>query len=216
MRQKTSQILFSYWNEVRGTRLAPRRFDIEPSRISSILPETFILEEADGFRFRLAGTRICEQFGVELRGEDFLFLWEDDDRALVAAHLAEISARGGVGVLTLEARGVGHAPAGASPAAFEIVLLPLMHTQNRIDRFLGALSVLDAPLWLGTMALAPAILLSREVIWPEGRPHVIAERMQSERPVLQPEFEGARVVRIARRQFRVLDGGLAKEPGGEP
>ena len=80
MKQKTSQILFAYWNEVRGSRVAPRRFEIEPSRISEILPETFILERLDRetYRFRLAGTRICEEFGQELRGTNFLDGWLDD------------------------------------------------------------------------------------------------------------------------------------------
>ena len=47
MQQRTNQILFAYWNDVRGERLAPRRFEIEPARIATILPETFILERLD-------------------------------------------------------------------------------------------------------------------------------------------------------------------------
>ncbi len=74
MKQHTSQSLFQYWNDVRRNRLAPQRFDIEPSRISHILSETFILErgERDDFLFRLAGTRVCDQLGTELRGQDFM------------------------------------------------------------------------------------------------------------------------------------------------
>ena len=83
MKQRTSHILFNYWNDVRGDRLAPRRFDIEPSRISKILAETFILERVDShtYVFRLAGTKICEQFGIEFRGRNFLDFAGDSDRA---------------------------------------------------------------------------------------------------------------------------------------
>ena len=63
MKQSTIQVLFGYWNEVRGERLAPRRFEIEPARIATILPETFILERLDSetFPYRLAGTKICDR-----------------------------------------------------------------------------------------------------------------------------------------------------------
>mgnify|MGYP002386686614 CR=1 FL=1 len=74
MKHKTSQSLYGYWNEVRRGRLAPRRFDIEPSRISQILPATFILErvESERYLFRLAGTRLCEIFAREFRGTNFV------------------------------------------------------------------------------------------------------------------------------------------------
>ena len=79
MKQKTSQILYAYWNGVRGERMAPRRFEIEPARIATILPETFILErlDTDTFVYRLAGTRMCEQFGCEFRGANFLDGWNE-------------------------------------------------------------------------------------------------------------------------------------------
>ena len=82
MRQTASEILFAYWNELRAGSSAPRRVDIEPSRISSILPQTFIVEHhpTARYRFRLAGTRICEHHGQELRGQDFLGLWQPLER----------------------------------------------------------------------------------------------------------------------------------------
>ena len=74
MQQPTSRQLYAYWDHVRNGRVAPRRFEIEPSMIAAMLPETFIVEGtgALGYRFRLAGTRICEQFGREVRGADLL------------------------------------------------------------------------------------------------------------------------------------------------
>ena len=50
MKHKTSNILYSYWNKVRGDRVTPRRFEIEPAQIAAILPATFILERVDAER----------------------------------------------------------------------------------------------------------------------------------------------------------------------
>ena len=60
------------WDRVRNGRFAPRRFEVEPAKIAALLPETFIAEGAGllGCRFRLAATKVCEQFGRELRGAD--------------------------------------------------------------------------------------------------------------------------------------------------
>ncbi len=63
MQQPTSRQLYAYWDRVRNGRIAPKRFEIEPAKIAPLLPETFITE-ATGlrtYRFRLAGTKICEQ-----------------------------------------------------------------------------------------------------------------------------------------------------------
>ena len=65
--QKTID-LFLYWNRLRDGRPAPRRNEIEPADIRSLLGDTFILEEdARGQAvFRLAGTR--QRAGARGRG----------------------------------------------------------------------------------------------------------------------------------------------------
>lgn len=206
MKSRTSQILYSYWNEVRGTRIAPRRFDIEPARMSSILSETFILERAldDGYPFRLAGTRICDSFGFELRGRDFLDLAGSDDRQAILHVIEEITDRGAVGVIEIEAR-----TADGRKAEFETLLLPLVHSRQEISRYLGSISAIDPPPWLGAERLTPLGMPRSRVLWPEGRPHVVIERAHHQAPFL-PALAGARIVRSERRQFRVLDGGRKK------
>jgi hypothetical protein len=59
------------------------------------LPETFIAESVGslGYRFRLAGTKTCEQFGRELRGADLLALWHGADRDAVASLLRSVHVR---------------------------------------------------------------------------------------------------------------------------
>jgi hypothetical protein len=238
MMQRTSQILFAYWNEVRAGRIAPRRFEIEPSRIGSILSETFILErmstlEHTGpaavtpasstqprpelrpvYRYRLAGTKLCEQFGDDFRGRDFLDDWDLDDRATLEQTLSGMSERGGVSVITFEAStsaGPGRAASARKRLTFEAVMLPLVHTSDSLDRFLGCMCPTDEPAWLGSERLVEKSLLRCELIWPDGRPFPVVEKNRQQTPFLA-EIRNARLVRSERRQFRVYDGGLAKSP----
>jgi hypothetical protein len=210
MHQRTSQVLFAYWNDVRGERIAPRRFDVEPSQIGSVLAETFILEcpedaPADAAAtFRLAGTKICENFGREFRGSGLLEMFGEAGRAVLSEQFAEVRRQGAVLVLQVRAD-----IDERRSARFEVLLLPLIHTGTSISRILGAISAIDPPVWLGTERLPPLQLLSHEQIWPDGRPHAIVEKFR-EQPSLIPELSGARVVRVSRRSFRVLDGGLHK------
>ena len=91
--------LYAYWDRVRNGRVAPRRFEIEPAKIAALLPQSFIAENAGmlSYRFRLAGTKICEQFGREPRGADLLGLWDAKDRDAVASLLRNIFADAAVG-----------------------------------------------------------------------------------------------------------------------
>lgn len=215
MKQRTNQILYAYWNEVRGARMAPHRFEIEPARIVSILPETFILERVDctTYRFRLAGTRICEQFGVEFRGTNFLDLWINETRHTLERQLTAITEHGIVGVFNFEA-----SAADRRSIQVEAVMLPLIHNGPSVDRLLGAMSAIETPSWLGSERLHARRLMRHELMWPDGRPHSRIETTHSQAPQApdtQAPFRphlpaGARFVKVDRRQFRVYDGGLAR------
>jgi hypothetical protein len=61
--------LWTYWQEKRGIRSMPRRGDVDPTEIASILPHLQLVERIDGrFRYRLCGTAIVEAYGHELTG----------------------------------------------------------------------------------------------------------------------------------------------------
>lgn len=213
MKVKTSQQLYAYWNGLRGSRIAPRRFEVEPSAISTILPDTFILEREDRheYMFRLAGTRICDSFGREFRGRNLLDLWSPEDREVVIRVLESVTRDGGVGLIGLMA-----GDESAHTAAFELLLLPLVHTGQSITRVLGSLAPLSAlPAFLPQNF--SRVELSRfEVIWPDGRPHAVISRTSAPAPFLR-DLGPSRLVRADRRSFRVYDGGRkATEPETGP
>lgn len=221
MQSKTSQTLYAYWNDVRKGRLAPRRFEIEPSRITSVLSETFILERAERtrYRFRLAGTKVCELAGAELRGADFLDGWSADDQATLARQLVAAGDNGGILVVTYAAERDGNV------ALYEALLMPLLHTHDIADRFLGSLARLgNSSAAIGEDG-SPR-LVSAEIVWPDGKPHAaLASTGQSgsgsrtaafgtpRQSPFHPHVRNARIVRSEHRQFRVYEGGLTKPSG---
>lgn len=205
MRHKTTQVLYAYWNQLRGSRMAPRRFEIEPGGIGEILPDTFILERHDAgtFPYRLAGTRLTERFGREFRGQNFFDDWSAGDAASLRARLNTTSVQGGAALFLIEAES-----ASRKAATLEMIVLPLIHMQAYADRFLGAVSVLDSPSWLANEPITACRLLADEVIWPDGRPHAVLEVTDRQAPFV-PHVRRARIVRQDHRQFRVFDGGLS-------
>ena len=206
MKEATSQQLYTYWNDVRGDRLAPRRFEIEPSRIAAILPDTFILERIDAntARFRLAGTRICEAFVAEFRGINIFDLLGALDRASLKHAVATICKEGGVGLFVLEG-----ATESGKILVFEMLIVPLIHTNETVDRLLGSLTPVNPPAWLGHEPVTIRRLVSHEIIWPEGRPQAVTNAMRRQEPFM-PHVRNARIVRVDRRQFRVYEGGLSQ------
>ena len=147
MRHKTSKKIFTYWQNLRGTRIAPERTEIEPSDIRDILGDTFILEVDQLYRtisFRLAGTKLCSSYGRELKSVGYLGLWDECDnlkifdavkqvyeyaKPVVIAHIAETENK-----QFLE---------------YETLLLPLLNGTSKTVRILGTAAPSENPIWVG-------------------------------------------------------------------
>lgn len=206
MKEAVSQQLYDYWNGMRGDRVAPKRFEIEPSQIAKILPDTFILERVDPetSRFRLAGTRICEAFAAEFRGVNIFDLFTLEDKTTLQRQFSVIARQGAVGVFLIEGESVsGH------KARFEVLVTPLMHTRDVVDRYLGSIVPVDPPAWLGCEPITQRRLLTNDLVWPDGRPYEMAQSVAQRQSPFLPHVRNARLVKVDRRQFRVYDGGLS-------
>jgi hypothetical protein len=212
LRHPHSQILFDYWNGVRGSRPAPRRFEIEPGRLGPALPDTFILERSFGnaLTFRLAGTKVCQNLGLDPRGRQFIDGWDEADVLKLKQHLQSVLEVSAVLTLSFEAE-----MASGKKVEYEVLLLPLVHTANTIDRILGSISRLDEGVTSARDTVARRKLLSCLIIWPTGTPtsditQEVGPAESDNQLPFNPHIRNARVVRHNRRQFRVYDGGLAK------
>jgi hypothetical protein len=203
MKLRTNQTLYTYWNELRAGRIAPRRLEVEPSRISSVLAETFMLERTTPttYRYRLAGTRLCEIFGTELRDTDVLDGWRPSDSALLVRSLTSTCTRGAVSLFVVEA-----STATQRRLQLEAIFLPLIHGDDTIDRVIGAMAPTISPHWLGHEPLTEKQLVRHEQIWPDGRPHAVVQRASGRAPFLAALPQG-RTLTDLRRRFRVVEGG---------
>ncbi|MEL6747450.1 MAG: PAS domain-containing protein [Pseudomonadota bacterium] len=225
MLARTSRHLYRYWNELRGQRRAPRRFDIEPVRISRELPDTFILEEfgSGAFRFRLAGTRVMSAFGSDLRGQTFNDIWSVESLAVLNRVVGEVYRDANVAVVSFSA-GV----AAGTPVTGELVLLPLLHSDDQLSRILGGMTITTDGPWVRPAkadrtgetdsAIAPLgklTVTSVGMFWPDAMtmlPGTLdADASPSELPILRPELLNARIVRAERRAFRIVEGGRVND-----
>lgn len=152
MKHAVSQELFSYWNALRGLRLAPERGDLDPGAIRGILGDVFVLElDTNGdFLFRIAGARVNALFATELKGDIFAGLWQRSSRAALADLMISVLDE------TLPAiAGVTAAPAGRPYLDLEMLLLPLRHAGQTHTRMLGCLAPAAMPSWLGLVPCEP-------------------------------------------------------------
>jgi hypothetical protein len=163
MKQNGSITLFQYWNRLRDGRSAPKRSEVEPADIKSLLADTFILERDTRGQavFRLAGTRLCACYGRELKGFSFPSLWRENDQRLVSRLIDGVFEHKSVVVIHFE----GFSRSGRSNK-FELLALPL---DGGIEnpRCLGVISAVEKPFWLGADPITDALIDSIRVIDPE-------------------------------------------------
>ncbi len=135
MKHIVSRQLYAYWNRRRGSQLAPDRSSIEPYDLGPMLVDTFLLDlkGKDGTKFRFCGSSIAMRYGRDLAEEDFLALWNENDRQSLAHHLTLMSKE----AVAMTA-GVVAETAGGGFITFELVLLPLSSSRG-FDRAIGSL-----------------------------------------------------------------------------
>jgi hypothetical protein len=164
MQKQSTRTLYEYWNGLRGSRSAPDRKDIDPTRIRGALANTFILElnAEDEFDFRLAGSHLCSAYCRELKGRSFSRLWHARDRDAVETLIRAVTEDHAVALVTFQGM-----TGNGDKAGFETVLLPVRHNGTTRTRLLGALTALDAPYWLGTDPVMEQRISGLRLIWPD-------------------------------------------------
>jgi len=139
MKHRNSHFAVGYWSRIRHGRAAPDQADIDPKVLKRLLPFVFLLDaRPDGtFVHRLAGTALCERYGGELRGRNFLGHWDADSRARLTALLHQALAQ----KLPASLISVG-ATEDCRMLETETVLMPLTFGGDAPQRFLGVAQVL--------------------------------------------------------------------------
>jgi hypothetical protein len=164
MQMPSTKTLYTYWNTIRGSRSAPDRRDIDPTRIREALTNTFILEldEADKFSFRLAGSHLCTSYCRELKGRSFSALWHERDNDAIDTLMRAVTEDHAVALVTFQGT-----TALQTKVSFETILMPLRHNGTTHTRILGAMSALDEPYWLGVQPILEQRITGLRLIWPD-------------------------------------------------
>ena len=139
MKHRNSHFAVGYWSRIRNGRDTPDQADIDPRALKRLLPFVFLLDARGGrFTYRLAGTTLCERYGGELRGRDFLHPWDTDSRK----RLSEMLGRSLKTRLPLCLSSVG-ATNDCRVVEIETVLMPVTFGADHPERFLGVAQILS-------------------------------------------------------------------------
>lgn len=133
----------AYWEALRVGTALPRRDQIDPRGIAGALENVFLLERvAPGLaRFRLAGMKLADLMGMEMRGMPLTALFEPDARAKLSDALEPVFSAPSVLELWLAAeRGLGRPPLEA-----RMILLPLTGARGEPGLALGCLAFSGDP-----------------------------------------------------------------------
>ncbi len=136
MRQDAATKILAYWDSLQQDSQVPAAASVDPRALKAHLPDLFMLERLDRavFAFRLAGTRMCQRFGRELRDHDFVRLFPAAQHGDVLAQLNRALQSGESVVIQAGAAMLDNSTVGA-----EILLMPLSDGEGRVVRLLGAL-----------------------------------------------------------------------------
>ncbi|MFT4151905.1 MAG: PAS domain-containing protein [Paracoccaceae bacterium] len=132
----------AYWEALRGTASFPRRDQIDPRGIAGALDQTFLIERiAPGLaRFRLAGMRLSDGMGMDLRGMPVSALIAPPDRDRFARALEPVFATPSI----LDARLRAERSPGRPARMARMLVLPLGDRNGQPVLALGCLALADA------------------------------------------------------------------------
>jgi hypothetical protein len=166
MKHKNSHLLVGYWSRLRQGRVAPMQSEIDPRAIKRFLSYVFILdcENPQAPVYRLAGTSLCERFGYELKGTNFLGHWEAQSGLSLAPLLSQALNSNQPLCLSSIA-----ATADNGMAEMETVLTPFSLDGGQPTRFLGLVQMLSNPAPLLRRTIAYERLIGSQLIQ-EGEP----------------------------------------------
>ncbi len=135
IRNKSAKDVLQYWAELCEDGTAPLKSAIDPMALRLHLPHLLIVhrEAAGDVAFRLAGTAICDLFGMEMRGHTFATLWETPTRETAVNLCREVIDTERPAHMEVVAEALNQS------CAYEMLLLPIRPDIGPSDRAFGTL-----------------------------------------------------------------------------
>lgn len=166
MKHPSNRAFFEYWDSKRGDAPAPDRSEFDPDAVRELLGDIFVLafEVADGFPFRVAGTRVCALLGRDAKGHSFPGLFASGSRAEITDILTIVGEESQPAIAGITARA-----ADGTPAPLELLLLPFSARSHAPLSLTGLLAPFDSP--VGPMA--DFTLTSWRYLSPRPKPRAV-------------------------------------------
>jgi len=161
MKHKNSHLLVGYWSRLRNGRDVPDQTDIDPRAIKRMLSHVFILDVINPARpiYRLAGTGLCERFGMELKGTGFLAHWEGQSGIALNSLLKQaLKTRQPVCLSSIGAT------ADCGMVELETILAPISFNGDEPVRFVGLTQVLSDMALLAGRPIAFQRLVASQLV----------------------------------------------------
>jgi hypothetical protein len=129
----STERMIDYWTSRARPGEAPSRAAIQPADFRQLMPQVFILGRLrrGDYAVRLAGGFVADLHGRDLRGENVLSLWNEQDRLRLQIALEELRVRPEPLVATVEAI------TEAETLPMEVFFAPLKGHDGGPDRYLG-------------------------------------------------------------------------------
>ena len=186
-----SRKLFCYWEALRAERPCPTREEFSLSDIRMYMPDMFVLERdhiRKSFRFRLAGTNVCELFKANLTGCDVLAGWDSFEADVINKHLIQSISNSQPTLfrtrLSTDIR---------QQVAAEFIALPIRMRGSERVQLIGGYFSFRPPHGICHTAITGRELLAIRSVWTEYQ-NVMAGRPAAASPD---------------RRFKVIAGGLS-------
>ena len=121
MKHPSNREFFAYWDANAATARAPDRSEIEPGAVRELLGDIFVLsyDDAAGFPFRVAGTRVCALLGRDLKDRSFSALFAPEIRREIEDIITVVAEE-----MLAAVAGITATAQMARPAHLELLLLP--------------------------------------------------------------------------------------------
>jgi hypothetical protein len=161
MKHRNSHLLVGYWSRLRKGRDIPDQTDIDPRSIKRMLSHVFILEASNAAHpvYRLAGTSLCERYGAELKGTNFLSHWDGQSRSALSALMRQsLATRQPICLASIAST------ADCGMVELETVLAPVSFGDDGPTRFVGLVQVLSDISALGGRAIAFERLVASHIV----------------------------------------------------
>jgi hypothetical protein len=124
--------LFAYWSSLRADTSVPPKRRLDPADMKRLLPTVSLIEVADDYRVRLAGTGLYNVYGREITGRSFSEIYNTSAAEYWRHELGRVvkDRKPGVGVHNLAWRGASH-------LSLIWIRLPLATKGSEVDMILG-------------------------------------------------------------------------------